>query len=124
MANIILLHNLSPGVISSLIYILHFARKILSVLSFLFVEISLSFLFSFSILATIVERYRSADADHLSMIKTNNLDPELFCARRGERSRALGNVSDWFQQKNNKRVSDWSIQVCTRAVERAYVSGV
>ena len=33
-----------------------------------------------------------------------NLDPELFCACKGEGSRALGNpgarfVSDWFQQK-------------------------
>ena len=36
-----------------------------------------------------------------------NLDPELFCACRGERSRALGNpgariVSNWFQQKTIK----------------------
>ena len=36
-----------------------------------------------------------------------NLDPELFCACRGEGSRALGNpgarfVSDWFQQKTIK----------------------
>ena len=37
----------------------------------------------------------------------SNLDPELFCAFRGEGSRALGNpgarfVSDWFQQKTIK----------------------
>ena len=37
----------------------------------------------------------------------SNLDPELFCACRGEGSRALGNpgarfVSDWFQQKTIK----------------------
>ena len=37
----------------------------------------------------------------------SKLDPELFCACRGERSRALGNpggkiVSDWFQQKTIK----------------------
>ena len=37
----------------------------------------------------------------------SNLDPELFCACRGERSRALGNpgariVSNWFQQKTIK----------------------
>ena len=36
-----------------------------------------------------------------------NLDPELFCACRGEGSRALGNpgarfVSDWFQQRTIK----------------------
>ena len=36
-----------------------------------------------------------------------NLDPELFCAYKGEGSRALGNpgarfVSDWFQQKTIK----------------------
>ena len=36
-----------------------------------------------------------------------NLDSELFCACRGERSRALGNpgariVSNWFQQKTIK----------------------
>ena len=36
-----------------------------------------------------------------------NLDPEFFCACRGEGSRALGNpggkiVSDWFQQKTIK----------------------
>ena len=36
-----------------------------------------------------------------------NLDPELFCACKGEGSRALGNpgarfVSDWFQQKTMK----------------------
>ena len=35
------------------------------------------------------------------------LDPELFCACKGEGSRALGNpgarfVSDWFQQKTIK----------------------
>ena len=53
-----------------------------------------------------------------------NLDPELFCACRGERSRALGNPGArlsliGFSKKNNKSVSDWSIQVCTRAVERA-----
>ena len=37
----------------------------------------------------------------------SNLDPELFCACKGEGSRALGNpgarfVSDWFQQKTIK----------------------
>ena len=36
-----------------------------------------------------------------------NFDPELFCACKGEGSRALGNpgarfVSDWFQQKTIK----------------------
>ena len=36
-----------------------------------------------------------------------NLDPELFCACKGEGARALGNpgvrfVSDWFQQKTIK----------------------
>ena len=36
-----------------------------------------------------------------------NLDPELFCACKGEGSRALGNpgarfVSDWFQLKTIK----------------------
>ena len=54
-----------------------------------------------------------------------NVDPELFCACRGERSRALGNpgarlsLIGFSKKKNNKSVSDWSIQVCTRAVERA-----
>ena len=42
-----------------------------------------------------------------SKITFGNLDPELFCACRGERSRALGNpgariVSNWFQQKTIK----------------------
>ena len=41
------------------------------------------------------------------MAANSNLDPELFCACRGERSRALGNpgariVSNWFQQKTIK----------------------
>ena len=52
-----------------------------------------------------------------------NLDPELFCACRGERSRALGNPGARLSligfSKNNKSISDWSIQVCTREVERA-----
>ena len=51
--------------------------------------------------------------DHAHYVKIHrstvlsNLDPELFCACRGEGSRALGNpgarfVSDWFQQKTIK----------------------
>ena len=32
-------------------------------------------------------------------------------------------VSDWFQQKNNKSVSDQSIQVCTRRLNMRRVSG-
>ena len=56
-----------------------------------------------------------------------NLDPEFFCACRGERSRALGTLQQdcfWLvSAKNNKSVSDWSIQVCTRAFDRtAYLS--
>ena len=51
-----------------------------------------------------------------------NLDPELFCSCRGERSRALGNPGAGLSLigfSKKKSVSDWSIQVCTRAVERA-----
>ena len=53
-----------------------------------------------------------------------NLDPELFCACRGERSRALGDPGArlsliGFSKKQKKSVSDWSIQVCTRAVDQS-----
>ena len=56
--------------------------------------------------------------------RENNLDPELFCACRGEGSRALGNpgarfVSDWFQQKTIKVFLIGLFKVCTRAVKRA-----
>ena len=52
------------------------------------------------------EKAKSKSQDYCVTFKPN-LDPELFCACKGEGSRALGNpgarfVSDWFQQKTIK----------------------
>ena len=59
-----------------------------------------------------------------SLFWVPSLDPELFCTCRGERYQELCGTLQldclWFvSAKNNKVVSDWSIKVCTRAVERA-----
>ena len=76
-----------------------------------------------------VSKHNKYRAEFLLMRHSNchtcaivNLDPELFCACRGERWKALGNLEQdcpWLvSAKNNKSVSAWSIQVWTRAVER------